>query len=115
MAFFDMPLEELRRYAPPLTREADFDAFWERTLAEAARTPLDLRLTPLELPYRNAKLYRASFAGWGGAEIAGTYATPLGDGPFPAIAIYHGHRLLRSKAKRTVETRETVATPASSS
>jgi cephalosporin-C deacetylase len=91
MALFDMPLEELRRYAPALTREADFDAFWERTLAESARTPLDLRLTPLELPYRNAKLYRATFAGWGGAEIVGTYATPAGDGPFPAIALYHGY------------------------
>ena len=32
-----------------------------------------------------------------------------------AIAIYHGYRLLRSQAKRTVKTRDEVATPASSS
>ena len=28
----DKPLSELEQYKPPLTRQPDFDAFWERAL-----------------------------------------------------------------------------------
>jgi len=91
MALFDLPLEQLREYTPPLTRQDDFDRFWETTLAESARQPLNLRLTPLDLPFRGAQLFRASFDGFGGAPLVGTYARPVGDGPFPAIALYHGY------------------------
>ncbi|MDX3103057.1 acetylxylan esterase [Nonomuraea angiospora] len=33
--FVDMPLARLREYLPERAEPADFDAFWERTLAEA--------------------------------------------------------------------------------
>jgi cephalosporin-C deacetylase len=93
-----MPLEQLRTYAPPLTREPDFDEFWESTLAAAAETPLDLQLEELDVPFRGVKMYRATFAGWGGAPIVGVYALPAGSGPFPAIAIYHGYSWHRPEA-----------------
>ena len=35
MPFFDMPLEELEVYQPQRQEPADFDAFWQTTLAEA--------------------------------------------------------------------------------
>ena len=32
---YDLPLDELRAYAPALAEPADFDAFWQETLARA--------------------------------------------------------------------------------
>lgn len=32
----DKPLAELEQYKPSLTRQQDFDAFWEQTLNESA-------------------------------------------------------------------------------
>ncbi len=91
MAHFDMPLHELHHYRPPLTRESDFEQFWSDTLAEAARQPLNPRLAPLDLPYTNVRLFQAAYDGWHGAEIIGTCALPVGEGPFPAVALYHGY------------------------
>lgn len=98
MAFFDMPLAQLREYTPTLTRQDDFDTFWEQTLGESASQPLNLRLDPIELPFRNAQFFRASFDGFGGAPLVGTYARPAGNGPFPAIALYHGYSGHRPEA-----------------
>jgi cephalosporin-C deacetylase len=88
---FDMPLHELQSYYPPLTRQADFVRFWQDTLAEAAQQPHNVRLELLDLPYQGVKMYRASYAGWGGSEIVGTFAHRDDSGPFPAVAIYHGY------------------------
>ena len=35
MAFFDFSLDQLKTYRPDREEPADFDAFWQRTLAEA--------------------------------------------------------------------------------
>lgn len=91
MPMIDMPLEELRVYVPPLTREPDFDAYWERTLAESARTPLDARIEPVDYPVDGPKFYRVFYAGWRGARICGWYIVPAGDGPFPVVIVYHGY------------------------
>jgi len=29
---YDMPLEELKKYKPALTKQKDFDEFWEKSL-----------------------------------------------------------------------------------
>ena len=34
MPFFDLPLEQLKTYLSPLIEEADFDRFWQASLAE---------------------------------------------------------------------------------
>jgi cephalosporin-C deacetylase len=95
---FDLPLHELHTYRPPQTRQPDFEPFWRDTLAAAAQQPLDLRLEPLDLPYRGASLARARYTGWEGAEIVGTWVSPEGDGPFPAVAMYHGYSSTRPDA-----------------
>lgn len=40
MAFFDMPLAELETYKPTRLESADFDAFWQRSIAETEAHPL---------------------------------------------------------------------------
>ncbi len=49
MAFFDLPLDELKTYLPARTEPADFDAFWKSTLDEARYIPSqrDLRKSGL--------------------------------------------------------------------
>lgn len=91
MPLYDKPLAELVLYDPPLTREPDFDAFWEATLAESAQTPLRPRLTPLEYPARGVQVYEVYYEGWRGARICGWYLVPEGRGPFPALVQYHGY------------------------
>ncbi len=91
MPLIDKPLEELREYRPALTRQPDFDAYWERTLAEAARAPLNPRLETVDYPVRGPTFYRVFYDGWRGARIAGWYVTPAGAGRFPVLIIYHGY------------------------
>jgi len=91
MAFFDLSFIELQTYDPPKTREPDFETFWLDTLAESARQPLNAHLSLMKLPYIGVWMYQATYAGWNGSEVVGTYALPAGDGPFPALVIYHGY------------------------
>jgi len=91
MPIYDMPLEELQAYKPPLTRQADFEAFWERTLAEAARAPLNAELVACDYPVLGADLYEAFYDGWRGARICGWFLVPHGKGPFPTLIQYHGY------------------------
>ena len=91
MPTFDKPLAELKAYKPALTREADFDAFWQKTLAEAATIPLQAQFTKADYPARQLKVYDVRYTGWNGARIAGWYLQPAGSGPFPGIVVYHGY------------------------
>jgi len=91
MVLYDKPLEELVVYDPPLTRQPDFDAFWQRTLEESAREPVNPRFRPIDYPTYGARVYEAFYEGWHGAEICGWYVQPAGDGPFPALVQYHGY------------------------
>ena len=52
MPLYDMRLPELQAYRPRQTRESDFDAFWEKTLAQATTLPLRVQITPADYPAR---------------------------------------------------------------
>jgi len=91
MPLYDKPLEELLVYDPPLTREADFADFWEETLAESNREPLNARIEDLSYPAIGVRVSEAHYDGWRGARISAWYLVPEGDGPFPALVNYHGY------------------------
>ena len=97
MPQIDMPRAELEQYRPSIERPADFDQFWDTVLAEVARLPRELQLEPVDYPARGARVHRATFAGLGGARIAGWYITPDAPGPFPALAFYHGYSWFRGE------------------
>jgi cephalosporin-C deacetylase len=89
---FDKPLEELLVYNPPLTRQPDFDAFWQATLAEAAQAPLNPELTLVDYPALGVNVYLARYDGWRGARIHAWYLVPENaTGPLPALVQYHGY------------------------
>ena len=88
----DMPLDELRAYKPPLTKQPDFDTFWEETLAAAAKIPLDPALELTNYPARRVKVYQVFYDSWDGARITGWYLVPTDiKGPLPTLVYYHGY------------------------
>ena len=91
----DLPLEQLKQYRPPLTKEADFDAFWERTLAEARQQPLNAKFEPVaDYPVPEVDVFRASYDGFRGGRSVGWYLRPkgrTGGRSLPAIVAYHGY------------------------
>ena len=65
MPSIDMPLEQLRQYKPSLYREADFETFWDTTVTEALRQPLNAELVPYPLKARGLECYAVRFDGYG--------------------------------------------------
>ena len=41
MAFFDLPLDQLKTYLPTRDEPADFDSFWKSTIDETRAFPLN--------------------------------------------------------------------------
>lgn len=92
MAFFDMPLEDLQQYKPEISEPADFDAFWDSTLAEARRTPLDAQFAPVETPLTVIDTYDVTFTGFGGTRVKAWLHVPAGTtGPLPTVVEYIGY------------------------
>ncbi|WP_330238059.1 acetylxylan esterase [Streptomyces sp. NBC_00525] len=92
MALFDLPLNQLRGYRPELDEPADFDAFWERSLDEAAAHPLDAVFDPYDAALSTVDSYDVSFAGWGGHRIRAWLLVPAGaEGPLPTVVHYLGY------------------------
>lgn len=88
---YDLPLHELEQYKPKLTKEADFDEFWKSTLSQLAEVPLSYELTPYPYPAKGVQVYRIQYSGFREAKIDGWMAIPAGEGPHPALAMFHGY------------------------
>jgi len=95
MSIFDLPLQELQGYTPPLTRQPDFNDFWQETLAEVQSLSLKPELAVVDYPVPEIRAFAARYRGWRDAPIAAWYLIPAGDGPFPALVFYHGYRNFR--------------------
>jgi len=92
MTLFDLPLDALRDYRPDRGEPAGFDAFWRRTLEEAARPALDPVFTPYDALLPAVRVEDARFTGYGGVRVAGWFLTPAGaEGPLPCVVQYIGY------------------------
>lgn len=92
MAFYDLPLEELRTYKPPRNEPADFDAFWAETLAQARQHPLEARFEPVETGLRLLETFDVTFNGYAGQPVKGWFLLPRQrSGPLPCVVQYLGY------------------------
>src|SRR6478752_10753599 len=92
MAPFDLPLDQLERYAPTVPEPADFDAFWNSTLKDArsGEPVLEVRLVSNSL--RLVESWDVTFAGFGGDPIRAWYSRPAGiEAPLPAVVEFVGY------------------------
>ncbi len=92
MALFDLPLDQLQSYHPTRTEPADFDAFWQRTLAESRQFPLDATFTPVDSGLRTVQAFDVTFNGFAGQPIKGWLLLPTHRSePLPCIVEYIGY------------------------
>lgn len=92
MSAYDLPLEELRAFRPPLRLPEGFDDFWQRTLDELGQRPADVRRTPEPAGLSTVDVDDVRFAGWGGDEVAAWLLRPAGaTGPLPCVVEFIGY------------------------
>jgi len=92
MAFFDMSLAEMQAYLPPRQEPDDFDAFWDRTLAQARSFPLDARFAPIDFGLKTLESYDVTFNGYGGQPIKGWFLLPAHrEGKLPCVVEFIGY------------------------
>jgi len=89
---FDMPLEKLESYEGTNPRPEDFDAFWDRGLAEMRALDPAVELRPAEFQTPFADCFDLFFTGVGQARVHAKFLRPKGvPTPHPAVLIFHGY------------------------
>ncbi|WP_046214454.1 acetylxylan esterase [Paenibacillus wulumuqiensis] len=91
----DMPLEQLKQYMGSSPIPDDFDAYWDRGLAELDRQTMEYELVPAEFHSPVAQCYHLYFTGVGGARIHCKLVRPTAPSNLPAggpgIVMFHGY------------------------
>jgi cephalosporin-C deacetylase len=97
--FVDLPESELRAYRSSQNDPADFDAFWESTLAESRAFDLDVTVTPVDTGLATIDVFDVTFSGFGGERIKAWLRLPAGaSGPLPAVVNFMGYGGGRGRA-----------------
>jgi cephalosporin-C deacetylase len=92
MPILDMPLDQLKSYRGITPCPADFDAYWERALAEMKATDPKIELKPHPTSFRTMETFDLFFTGTGGARIHARLAKPKKTaGKNKAIIHFHGY------------------------
>jgi len=92
MASVDWPYEQLVDYTPALTKNADFDSFWEQNLALSKGIALNAEFVELEDSLPGARVYDVAFDGADGVRVRGWYMAPLTQTkPLPAVVQFIGY------------------------
>lgn len=87
---------------PEVPRPADFDEFWEASLAEARHFGLDPVVTEDELRSNDrAIVYRVTFTSLERVRVGGWYAVPRGEAPLPALQLVPGYSMRANVAVRS--------------
>ncbi|WP_449537900.1 acetylxylan esterase [Ferdinandcohnia sp. Marseille-Q9671] len=97
MLYFENQIKEYETYKPALTKTKDFHTFWENTLEESNRLPLQSKLERVDYPIKQVDAYRVTYQGFGESPIKGYYLLPKdANGDTPCIVIYHGYGMDKS-------------------
>src|SRR5260221_8294022 len=92
MPYFDMPFEQLQTYKPSRNEPEDFDAFWQRTLIEVRRSPLNATFEPIDVGLRTVESFDVTFNGYGGQPIKGWLLLPVQrSGRLPCVVEFIGY------------------------
>ncbi|OQA87521.1 MAG: Cephalosporin-C deacetylase [Lentisphaerae bacterium ADurb.Bin242] len=91
MPLIDLPLEKLKVYEGRNPKPADFDAYWNKALAELHAVDPEFRMVPAEFKSPVADCFELYFMGTNGAKIHGRLARPKKlDAPTPLKITFHG-------------------------
>ncbi len=91
---FDMSWDELQTYSGTNPRPADFDEFWNNSLADMHAVDPQIELIPAEFQHPAANCFHLYFTGIGGARIHAKLLKPrAATTPGPAILMFHGYSM----------------------
>lgn len=89
---YDMPIDRLREYRPPLSvSEEKLQPFWAKGLKTVDELPWNDELQREDYPVRRVRLFSVSLDGVDGAPLRGWYAYPDTPGSKPGLVIYRGY------------------------
>jgi cephalosporin-C deacetylase len=92
MAFFDLPLNELKTYLPSREEPADFDSFWRSTVNEARAHPLNAIFERVDYGLTAQETFDVTFSGFGGQPVKGWLILPKQrNGKLPCVVEYIGY------------------------
>jgi len=89
---FDLPIEQLKTYQGKNPYPADFDSFWDKSLAEMRSIDPNVELVAAEFQAPNAECFHLYFTGVGGARVHAKLLRPKqSSSPQPAVLMFHGY------------------------
>ncbi len=92
MPLYDFSLKDLRAYHSDVVTPPDFDAFWQRTLAETRSVPLAASFAPHESGLKLVEVFDVTFAGFGGHPVKAWLTLPRKrTGPLPCVVKFIGY------------------------
>jgi cephalosporin-C deacetylase len=92
MPLVDLPIRELERYPGRNARPQDFDAYWERALAEMRAVDPAVELVPSKFQAPFADCFHLYFTGVRGARVHAKLLRPrVLRGKHPALLEFHGY------------------------
>lgn len=90
--YVDMPASELPDYRSSQVDPADFDEFWDATLATARAEASAVRLEPVDSGLTTIDIFDVTFSGWNGQPVRAWLRLPKrATGPLPAIVEFVGY------------------------
>ena len=90
--YFDLPLEQLREYKPDRQEPSDFDVFWQETIDQARKFPLEARFELVDYGLKTLETYDVTFNGYGGQPVRGWLLLPCKrEKPLPCVVEYIGY------------------------
>lgn len=88
-----MPIDELERYKGVNPKPKDFDAYWEKALAEMKAVESQMVITKAEFQAPTVECYDMYFTGVNGARIYVKHLRPKNvNGKTPAVLWFHGYK-----------------------
>lgn len=92
MPMLDKPLAELKEYKGINPKPVDFDAYWDRAIAEMKSTDPQVEITPAEVQIPGTKCYDMYFSGTRNGRVYCKLLKPEQiDGKAPALLHFHGY------------------------
>src|SRR4051794_33123441 len=95
MALSDLPLAELEKLTPAREEPADFDQFWDRTLADSRLHPMTPKVEAVSVGLTTVEVFDVTFPGFLGDPIKGWLLVPAGTAGstrrLPAVVHYIGY------------------------
>ena len=76
MAFYDLPLNDLKIYKPERFEPHDFDSFWASTIQETRLHLLNAKFEPFDSGLKLVETFDLTFSGYGGQQVKGWLILP---------------------------------------